>query len=89
MSNINELKARGCKVLHCVDATQMANHPQLCHIKFDRIIFNFPLAGFFPKEISRQLQIQSVNYHYLCFLTIFFFSYKVKPKASIMLTAHI
>uniref|UniRef100_A0A7C9DWC6 25S rRNA (uridine-N(3))-methyltransferase BMT5-like domain-containing protein n=1 Tax=Opuntia streptacantha TaxID=393608 RepID=A0A7C9DWC6_OPUST len=71
MSNINELKARGCKVLHCVDATQMANHPQLYHIKFDRIIFNFPLAGFFPKEISRQLQIQSVNYHYLCFLTLF------------------
>lgn len=57
MSNINELKARGCKVLHSVDATQMADHPQLYRIKFDRIIFNFPLAGFFPKDFSRQLQI--------------------------------
>lgn len=56
--NIKELKARGCKVLHCVDATQMGNHPELSQIKFDRIIFNFPLAGFFPREVPRQLQIQ-------------------------------
>lgn len=56
-SNINELKIRGCKVMHGIDATQMATHELLGHLTFDRIIFNFPFAGFF-KNLSRQSQLR-------------------------------
>ncbi|KAM7499039.1 hypothetical protein LguiA_023453 [Lonicera macranthoides] len=56
MSNIQSLKARGCIVLHSVDATQMANSVLIKGMKFDRIIYNFPLAGFFPRE-SRKAQL--------------------------------
>ncbi|XVE50913.1 hypothetical protein DITRI_Ditri01bG0201600 [Diplodiscus trichospermus] len=52
MSNIHELKSRGCTVLHGVDATKMANYCFLGGIKFDRVIYNFPHAGFFPGEPS-------------------------------------
>nr|GLL38285.1 uncharacterized protein LOC109178068 [Ipomoea trifida] len=44
---LKELKERGCKVIHDVDATSMADHPSLMGSTFDRIIFNFPYAGFF------------------------------------------
>ncbi|KAM7499040.1 hypothetical protein LguiA_023454 [Lonicera macranthoides] len=56
MSNIQSLKDRGCVVLHGVDATKMANHLLLGGIIFDRIIYNFPHAGFFHDE-PRQAQI--------------------------------
>ncbi|KAE8677254.1 putative Late embryoproteinsis abundant hydroxyproline-rich glycoprotein family [Hibiscus syriacus] len=46
MANIYELRTRGCMVLHGIDATEMANHCYLGAIKFDRIIYNFPHAGF-------------------------------------------
>ncbi|KAL7130735.1 hypothetical protein ABFS83_13G153700 [Erythranthe nasuta] len=46
-SNIEKLKRRGCKVMHEIDATKIANHESLGRLKFDRIIFNFPFAGFF------------------------------------------
>ncbi|XP_028764669.1 heavy metal-associated isoprenylated plant protein 41-like isoform X1 [Neltuma alba] len=42
-------KMRAC-VLHGVDATQMKFHPYLEMRRFDRIIFNFPHAGFHGKE---------------------------------------
>lgn len=45
--NIGELKKRGCLVLHGIDATAIATHHLLEHMTFDRIIFNFPHAGFF------------------------------------------
>ncbi|XP_059662842.1 uncharacterized protein LOC132308690 [Cornus florida] len=48
--NIDQLKIRGCTVMHDVDATKMADHCVLRTLKFDRIIFNFPLAGFFKNE---------------------------------------
>ncbi|KAL6531508.1 hypothetical protein OROMI_027871 [Orobanche minor] len=47
LPNIVELGIRKCKVMHEIDATVMANHEFLGGIKFDRIIFNFPFAGFF------------------------------------------
>ncbi|XP_007020390.2 PREDICTED: uncharacterized protein At4g26485 [Theobroma cacao] len=50
MSNIHELRIRGCTVLHGVDATEMANHYALRCIKFDRVIYNFPHAGFCTDE---------------------------------------
>ncbi|GER32471.1 hypothetical protein STAS_08530 [Striga asiatica] len=47
LRNIVELGIRKCKVMHEIDATLIANHEFLGAIKFDRIIFNFPFAGFF------------------------------------------
>ncbi|XWS11410.1 hypothetical protein CRYUN_Cryun38cG0081000 [Craigia yunnanensis] len=52
MSNIHQLRTRGCTVLHDVDATEMANHCSLVGIKFDRVIYNFPHAGFCTGEPS-------------------------------------
>uniref|UniRef100_A0A5B7BCY0 25S rRNA (uridine-N(3))-methyltransferase BMT5-like domain-containing protein n=1 Tax=Davidia involucrata TaxID=16924 RepID=A0A5B7BCY0_DAVIN len=54
--NIQNLTSRGCMVMHGVDATEMANHWFLKGMKFDRIVYNFPLAGFFPNE-SRYSQL--------------------------------
>lgn len=42
------LESKGCLVLNGVDVHVMDRHPTLCTMKFDRIIFNFPHAGFFP-----------------------------------------
>ncbi|KAL8033324.1 hypothetical protein ABFX02_13G153200 [Erythranthe guttata] len=56
-SNIEELRSRGCKVIHGVDATEMANHRSLGHLNFDRIVYNFPYAGLF-KHLSRESQLQ-------------------------------
>ncbi|XP_042475479.1 uncharacterized protein LOC122057439 isoform X2 [Macadamia integrifolia] len=57
MSNINDLKSRGCMVLHGVDATTMSSHEFLKDMRFDRIVFNFPYAGWFKKK-SRENQIR-------------------------------
>ncbi|KAL7130732.1 hypothetical protein ABFS83_13G153500 [Erythranthe nasuta] len=55
--NIEELRSRGCTVIHGVDVTKMANHYSLGHLKFDRIVYNFPYAGLF-KDLSRESQLQ-------------------------------
>ncbi|KAL6315178.1 hypothetical protein AAG906_037410 [Vitis piasezkii] len=48
LSNIDKLRSLGAKVMHDVDATKMANvFPFKC-MRFDRVVYNFPLAGFFP-----------------------------------------
>jgi hypothetical protein len=49
-SNLEELQKLGAYVLHGVDATVMKFHPDLKMQRFDRIIFNFPHAGFHRKE---------------------------------------
>lgn len=49
-SNLDNLKKLGACILHGVDATTMEFHPDLGTRKFDRIIFNFPHAGFYGKE---------------------------------------
>ncbi|XP_031104704.1 uncharacterized protein LOC116009722 isoform X1 [Ipomoea triloba] len=54
--HLKELKKRGCKVIHGVDATSMAYHPSLMGSMFDRIIFNFPYAGFY-NDSSRESKI--------------------------------
>ncbi|KAL7088178.1 hypothetical protein ACP275_13G112600 [Erythranthe tilingii] len=56
-SNIEELRSRGGKVIHGVDATEMANHHSLGHLNFDRIVYNFPYAGLF-KDLSRESQLR-------------------------------
>jgi len=57
MSNIQSLKSRGAKVMHEVDATKMANQILLQGMTFDRIVYNFPLSGFFPDE-SRESKLR-------------------------------
>ncbi|CAN1190468.1 Uncharacterized protein At4g26485 [Linum perenne] len=59
MDNIAALRARCCVVLHELDATTMACNCYLSWQKFDRIVFNFPFAGFF-KEENRESQIRLV-----------------------------
>ncbi|GAA0147818.1 hypothetical protein Leryth_010155 [Lithospermum erythrorhizon] len=48
--NLQMLNMLGAIVLHGVDATRMMFHTDLRMRKFDRIIFNFPHAGFHGKE---------------------------------------
>lgn len=49
-SNLESLKKLGASLLHGVDATKMRFHADLKMRKFDRIIYNFPHAGFYGKE---------------------------------------
>lgn len=49
-SNFSILDKFGASHLHGVDATTMKLHSDLNMRKFDRIIFNFPHAGFHGKE---------------------------------------
>ncbi|XP_058783951.1 heavy metal-associated isoprenylated plant protein 41-like [Vicia villosa] len=49
-SNIDELKKLGACILHGVDATKMKSHSHLNMNSFDRVIFNFPHAGFHGKR---------------------------------------
>ncbi|KAL2495933.1 uncharacterized protein Fot_39690 [Forsythia ovata] len=58
MSNIEKLRSRGCIVMHEIDATKIANHHFLGGKTFDRVIFNFPFAGFF-NELSREAQLRN------------------------------
>ncbi|XP_021816969.1 uncharacterized protein At4g26485-like [Prunus avium] len=46
ISNVEELEARGCIVLHKVDVNRMSQHHLLISVRFDRIIYNFPHAGY-------------------------------------------
>ena len=61
MSNIGELRRREGKVMHEIDATKMANHELLGHLKFDRIIYNFPYAGIFHISVPRETQLRSAT----------------------------
>ncbi|WOH00794.1 hypothetical protein DCAR_0520169 [Daucus carota subsp. sativus] len=54
-SNLSILEKLGASHLHEVDATKMKFHSDLKMRKFDRIIFNFPHAGFYGKEDNRHL----------------------------------
>ncbi|KAF9600540.1 hypothetical protein IFM89_010026 [Coptis chinensis] len=49
-SNLESLKSLGATIIHGVDATKMKRHTDLGMRQFDRIIFNFPHAGFHGKE---------------------------------------
>ncbi|KAK8937610.1 hypothetical protein KSP40_PGU013435 [Platanthera guangdongensis] len=54
----------GATIIHEVDARQMRVHPILRRRKFDRIVYNFPHAGFKGPEDS----IKMINQHrvWLC-----------------------
>ncbi|CAH2033434.1 unnamed protein product [Thlaspi arvense] len=49
-SNLETLKRLGAILLHGVDATRLQLHPDLNRRRYDRVIFNFPHAGFHSKE---------------------------------------
>ncbi|KAF6153861.1 hypothetical protein GIB67_001094 [Kingdonia uniflora] len=57
-SNILEIRNRGGIVLNNVDATKMAKNCLLKGRTFDRIIYNFPHAGFSFKNRTREAQIR-------------------------------
>ncbi|XP_039171171.1 uncharacterized protein At4g26485 [Eucalyptus grandis] len=54
-SNLWKLEKLGASLLYEVDATKMKHVADLSMRKFDRIIFNFPHAGFHGKEDNVQL----------------------------------
>ncbi|KFK35567.1 hypothetical protein AALP_AA4G007500 [Arabis alpina] len=54
-SNLETLKRLGASLYHGVDATKLHFHPDLHFRRFDRIIFNFPHAGFHGKEADPRL----------------------------------
>eukprot|EP00261_Vitis_vinifera_P016014 XP_010644673.1 PREDICTED: uncharacterized protein LOC100242885 isoform X2 [Vitis vinifera] len=57
LSNIDSLRSLGAKVMHDVDATKMAHVFPFNCMRFDRVVYNFPLAGFFPNA-SREDKIR-------------------------------
>ncbi|KAJ3677552.1 hypothetical protein LUZ60_003276 [Juncus effusus] len=58
-SNLEKLKELEAIILHGVDATKMKLHTDLKMRKFDRIVFNFPHAGFKGKED----EVHLINLH--------------------------
>ncbi|XP_003576655.1 heavy metal-associated isoprenylated plant protein 41 isoform X1 [Brachypodium distachyon] len=59
-SNVMELKITGATVLHGVNAKKMKSHTYLKTRQFDRIVFNFPHAGFKAKDYK---EVQMVSLH--------------------------
>ncbi|KAL6198834.1 hypothetical protein ACLB2K_028622 [Fragaria x ananassa] len=56
--NLTELEDRGCVILHEVDVHTMRQHPLLLDQLFDRIVFNFPHAGFvFMENQKSQIKL--------------------------------
>ncbi|KAM1892782.1 hypothetical protein ACFX14_035902 [Malus domestica] len=53
MSNVEELESRECTVSYEVDVHYMSRHPFLTNVRFDRIIYNFPHAGYLRGSRSR------------------------------------
>ncbi|KAF3777109.1 Uncharacterized protein EJ110_NYTH46180 [Nymphaea thermarum] len=51
-SNVERLRQLGCRVLHGIDATTMSKNRSLRTNKCDRIVYNFPHAGFICPETS-------------------------------------
>lgn len=65
-SNIMKLKSLETTVLHGVDVKTMKFHTDLKNRRFDRIVFNFPHAGFQGPED----QVKMIKYEH--HLVIFF-----------------
>ncbi|KAI3949533.1 hypothetical protein MKW92_023453 [Papaver armeniacum] len=55
--NLDELKRRGCNVMHNIDARTMAQASTLSQHKFDRIVFNFPYENVISKHYNRCTQL--------------------------------
>ncbi|KAK7300018.1 hypothetical protein RJT34_10849 [Clitoria ternatea] len=60
-ANLRKLERLGCTLLHEVDANFLHQHPLLQNKVFDRIVYNFPHAGFFFKEKNlRQIRLHQI-----------------------------
>ena len=65
-SNVIQLKRMGITVLHGINVKSMERHSYLGRRLSDRIVFNFPHAGFQRKECD-QLMIKFVHLNpFLC-----------------------
>ncbi|WVZ65333.1 hypothetical protein U9M48_014714 [Paspalum notatum var. saurae] len=58
-SNVMGLERLGATVLHGIDVNTMKSHTDLKRRRFDRIVYNFPHAGFKGKEF----EVQMINLH--------------------------
>ncbi|KAK6149456.1 hypothetical protein DH2020_016981 [Rehmannia glutinosa] len=56
-ANLAFLESKGCTIMHNVDAGTMSQHVGLKHRKFDRIVFNFPHAGYTSSAEHSSYQI--------------------------------
>lgn len=56
-----ELKTLGARVLHGVNVKRMKLHTDLKNRRFDRVIFNFPHAGF----RGRETEVHVIKYVWL------------------------
>jgi 25S rRNA (uracil2634-N3)-methyltransferase len=76
-SNVTKLKRMGATVLHGVDVKNMKSHIDLKFKRFDRIVFNFPHAGFIGKEN----QVSMITYVSSLFIT-FYYAVVISPHYS-------
>ncbi|KAF6153859.1 hypothetical protein GIB67_001092 [Kingdonia uniflora] len=63
VAHLEELKRLGCLVLHEVDVSEMKSHSTLKTMKFDRIVFNFPHAGQFPRVRLQETSSALIEKH--------------------------
>ncbi|XP_062014551.1 uncharacterized protein At4g26485-like [Rosa rugosa] len=63
MTNLLELEGRECKIFHEVDARVMRYHPNLFFMRFDRIIYNFPHAGYMDGSSSSERNATQIWFH--------------------------
>ncbi|XP_040361680.1 uncharacterized protein At4g26485-like [Rosa chinensis] len=63
MTNLLELEGRECKIFHKVDARVMRYHPYLLFMRFDRIIYNFPHAGYMNGSSSSERNATQIWFH--------------------------
>ncbi|KAE9600250.1 hypothetical protein Lalb_Chr14g0370921 [Lupinus albus] len=59
--NLSELKSLGCTIVHGVNVHTMMHHPLLNRLRdFDRIVFNYPHAGFIGRREFEYRQIKKL-----------------------------
>ncbi|XP_011628310.2 uncharacterized protein At4g26485 [Amborella trichopoda] len=58
VGNVEEIEKLGCLVLHGIDASEMSENEVLKPMKFDRIVFNFPHAGYHTRWEHQKYQIK-------------------------------
>ncbi|CAL0322247.1 unnamed protein product [Lupinus luteus] len=56
--NFSELESLGCTLVHKVNVHTIMNHPLLINKEFDRIVFNYPHAGFIGRREFEYRQIK-------------------------------
>jgi len=52
---LSNLERLGATLLHCVDATTMEKHHMIRKMRFHRIVYNLPHAGFYGKEDDKKV----------------------------------